>query len=145
MSQPSRLDDVSIENEEKLFRRVHLSLLVRDEDTGLARISTGAFKDKELSVHLESVLTKVGLRPESCLRDHHAHKLISITARDARSFNQAVCRDPLPEDVSHGLVCGSKNNRKIQEGLRSAATWIIPTAAPNYDEIETERRTLGLQ
>jgi hypothetical protein len=145
MSERVRQDDPSIENAERLFRRVHLSLLVRDDDTGLARISSGAFKDKELSVHLESVMTEVGLRPESCLQHRNAHKLVSITARDARSLDQAVCRDPLPEDAAHGLVCGSKNNRRVHEGLRSAASWVIPAAAPSYDEVETEKQALGLQ
>ena len=145
VSQPSRQDDISIGNAERLYRRIHRSLLVKDEDTGLARISSGAFKDKELSVHLESVLDEAKLSPESCLRNHNAHKLVSIKAGDARAFNQAVCRDPTAEDISHGLVCGSKNSRKVHEGLRDTASWVIPTEPPRYDEIENEMRALGIQ
>ena len=42
---------------------------------------------------------------------------MSLTAADARQFSQAVCRDPLPTDQSHGLVYGSKNNTRSAIGL----------------------------
>jgi len=130
MSPPHYQDDASIRDEERLFRRFHLMLLVRDDDTGLARVSSGAFKDKELSIQIESVLAENGGSADSCLRGHDAHRLVSITAGNARQFNQAVCRDPLPEDPSHGLVCGSKNSKTVHEGLRVSAIWVIPETAP---------------
>lgn len=143
MSQPDYQDDASIRDNERLFRRVHVSQLVRDDDTGLARVSSGAFKDRDLSVHIESILTGAGESAATCLRNHKSHKLLSITAADARRLHQAVCHDPQPEDPSHGLVFGSKT-RSVQQGLRAAAAWVIPVAPPAYDEIESERRTLGI-
>jgi hypothetical protein len=127
-----------------LFRRVHVAQIVRDEDTGLARVSSGAFKDKELSINIESVLAQTGSSPRSCLSNHKAHKLIFITAGDARRFKQAVSRDPLPDDPSHGLVYGSKNNKSVSEGLRDAAKWECPDAPPRYEDIEAEKRILGM-
>jgi hypothetical protein len=144
MSPPVYQDNASVRNGEKLFRRVHVSLLVRDDDTGLARVSSGAFKDRDLSVHIESALSETGRLPESCLHNCNAHKLVSITSANAREFNQAVCRDPLPNDHSHGLVYGSKNSRRVYEGLRAAAKWVIPATAPRYEEIEAEKRALGI-
>jgi len=120
-------------------------LLVRDDDTGLARVSSGAFKDKELSIHIESALREAGRPIESCLQNDNSLRLVSIKAKDARAFNQAVCRDPTPEDSSHGLIYGSKNNKKISEGLRTAAIWIIPPSAPSFEYVEAEKRVFGLK
>lgn len=98
MSQPVYDDDLSIRDEERLFRRVHVAQLVRDDDTGLVRVSSGVFKDKELSINIESLLVGAGNSAEACLQNHKAHKLISITAGDARRFDQTVCRDPLAQE-----------------------------------------------
>jgi hypothetical protein len=144
MSPPVLEDNMSIRDEERLYRRVHIQQLVRDDDTGLARVSSGVFRDKDLSVNIESVLMDLGNSSKSCLRGSNAHKLISITAQDARHHNQAVCRDPLPDDFSHGLVYGSKNARSVHDGLRAAAAWVIPASAPRYEEIEAETRILGI-
>lgn len=121
MCQPARQDDASIANEDPLFRRIHLTQIVKDDDTGLARISTGAFRDKELSINIESILLGDGKIPEHCLQTYLTHKLAAITAGEARQYQQAVCPDPLPHDPSHGLVYGSKNNRRIHSGLTAAA------------------------
>lgn len=138
MSPPVYQDNASIRDEERLFRRVHIAQLVKDDDTGLARISSGVFKEKELSINIESVLEEAGFSAKACLQNRSAHKLISISAGNARGFGQAICHDPLPTDLSHGLVYGSKNSRSIHDGLRSAASWVIPTDPPRYDDVQAE-------
>jgi hypothetical protein len=137
-------DDASIADEDRLFRRIHLTQIVKDDDTGLARISSGAFRDKELSVNIESVLLNDGKEPRHCLRSYLIHKLASITAGGARQYQQVVCRDPLPDDPSHGLVWGSKNSRRVHVGLTDAATWVIPDQAPLYSDILREKRAHGV-
>jgi hypothetical protein len=144
MSQTNYQDDASIQDDDRLFRRVHIKQLVRDEDTGFVRVSSGVFKDRYLSINIESVLTNFGGSAEACLSNFKAHKLISITAGNGRQFNQAICRDPLQGDPSHGLVYGSKNAIRIRDGLRAIAAWVIPMAAPSYEEIEAEKRNLGI-
>jgi hypothetical protein len=144
MCQPVRQDDPSIAHQDRLFRRVHLVQVVRDDDTGLARISSSAFRDKELSINIESVLLSGGQTAVACLEKYPNHKLAAITAGEARQYQQAVCRDPLPEVPSHGLICGSKSPRHIQDGLRTAAQWIAPAQAPLYADILREKRSLGL-
>ena len=145
MSPPVFQDNASISDEERLFRRVHLLLLVRDDDTESVRVSSGAFKDKELSVNIESTLAADGGSAETCLRNYKTHVLISITAGNARQLDQAVCRDPLPEDHSHGLVYGSKSKSGVSERLRTAAAWVIPPIAPSFEVIDSERRKLGIK
>jgi hypothetical protein len=144
MCEPAHLDDPSITNEERLLRRIHLTQLVPDDDTGFVRISSGAFRDKELSVNIDSVLQREGKTASACLKGNPVHKLVSITAGAARQHHQAVCRDPQAEDLSHGLVCGSKNNSRIHEGLRDSADWVIPAQAPQYTDVLAEKQALGL-
>jgi hypothetical protein len=144
MSQSVYQNDPAIGNEERLFRRVHLIQVVRDDDTGFARISSGAFRDRELSIQIESILEREGKSVESCLANHQAHKLASLTAGEARLQGQAVCEDPLPDDASHGLIFGSKNSKRINEGLRLSAKWVIPPEAPLYADILKEKRALGI-
>jgi hypothetical protein len=145
MSLPDRQDDLTIGNEERLFRRIHLTQIVKDEDTGQARVSTGAFRDKELSINIESVLLRNGDAIAACLRNHQGHKLVSFTVGQARQFQQIVCPDPEPpENLSHGLFCGSKNSRRVLEGLRDAAQWVIPAQAPSNEDISREQRLFNL-
>jgi hypothetical protein len=136
-------DNASIRDEDRLFRRVHITQLVRDDDTGLTRVSSGVFKDRELSINVESVLQDAGLSAEACLQNHSAHKLVSIAAGGARTLGQAICHDPLPADLSHGLVYGAKNSRSIHDGLRSAASWVIPPDPPRYEDVRAEMLNLG--
>jgi len=144
MCQSVHHDDPAITNEDRLFRRIHLTQLVKDDDTGLARVSSGAFRDRELSINIESILKSEGKTSEACLQNHLAHKLVSITAGAARQHHQVVCHDPLPHDRSHGLIFGSKNNRRIPDGLRDSAAWVIPPEAPLYADIRQEKRAQGI-
>ena len=144
MCQNARQDDPTIANEDRLFRRIPLWQLVKDDDTGLARISSGAFKEEELSVDIESVLASEGRTVDTCVHDHARFKLVSITAGEARRYEQAVCRDPKPEDAAHGLILGKKSKKKIHEGLRGSARWVVPPEAPSYEDIRREKLANGV-
>lgn len=136
-------DNTSIPDGEVLFRRIPVVFLVEDENTGLARVSSGAFKDREMSVNLASKITEEAGIPDQILASFPGHRLVSLRAGDARNSKQAICRDPLPEALSHGLVFGPKNG-KIPEQLRNFAIWIIPTEAPQYALVAAEKAAAGL-
>jgi hypothetical protein len=95
------LDDPSIQAAERLFRRIPSAWVDWDEQ-GNALISSAAFKDEELSINLESVMTRDGRPPEDAIHNHPRYGLAAITAAHARSLNQAVAPDPLPEEPAHG-------------------------------------------
>jgi hypothetical protein len=135
MCEIPRQDDTSIVDEDRLFRRIHPAHVVKDDDTGLARVSTAAFKDQELSINIESVLRSEGKTAEVCLQNYPKYKLVAITAGEARQYQQIVCRDPLPENLSHGLVCGSKKSNRIHNGLRALAKWVVPAQPPLFVDI----------
>jgi len=138
-------DDPTLGDAERLLRRVHITFLVPDDDTGFARISSGAFRHKELSINIESVLKSEGKTDSACLKDNWAHKLVSITAGTARQHHQTVCRDPDPlnDNLSHGIVWGSKTQH-IRDGLRDSADWVIPAQAPPYTDVLAEKQALGV-
>ncbi len=132
------VDDPNIPDQARLFRRVHLSQIVPGGD-GRALISSGAFRDKEMSVTLEVVLIDLGRQPDECLAQWPLCKLVSVRATACRENGQVVARDPTPEEPAHGVVYGKKTTA-IARALRDSAEWIIPSPGPQYTEIEEERR-----
>jgi len=143
MCEISRQDDPAIGNGSRLFRRVHLRQIVRDENTGMTLISSAAFKDHELSVDVESILLERGLDERRCLENHNAHRLVSMLAGECRQFEQIVCIDPEEGNPAHGLVCGRKTGRNARS-LRDLCVWVIPPVAPDYQAIQEEKQRLGL-
>jgi hypothetical protein len=134
------VDDPTIPDGARLFHRVHLNYIVPG-DGGEARVSSGLFKKKtELSVVLESVLVRANRHPEDCLRNYPLCKLVALTAAACRQNQQAVARDPTPEEPAHGIVFGNKTN-SVARALSSAAEWVVPNPPPRYAEIEAERRS----
>lgn len=117
-------DDPTISGQERLFRRIPQSWVHWDEN-GSASISSAAFKDHELSVNLESVMARIGRQPEDCIRGYAGYGLAAITAAHARSLQQAVARDPLPDEPAHGVVYGDKKHRGISGKLRDGAQWVV--------------------
>lgn len=116
-------DDPSITDAERLLRRIARSWVSWEED-GTPRISSAAFKDDELSVNLESVMAQAGRAPEEAIRDYSGYGLAGFTAAQARALNQALARDPLPEEPAHGIVYGPKKRGGIAQRLRDAALWV---------------------
>lgn len=122
-------DDLSIVNSERLFRRIHPQQLVPDErSAGKKRVSSGAFRDEELSIIIESTLSQSGRRPADLLLAHTKHTLVAIRAATARAHDQKVARDPEPDELAHGVVYGKK--RKCALALSESIEWIVPTEPP---------------
>jgi hypothetical protein len=117
-------DDPSISGDERLFRRIPRSWIDWDEN-GNASISSAAFKDEELSVILEAVMARDLRLPADLLRNYRGYGLAAITAAHARSLNQAVATDPLPEEPAHAVVFGQKRRGGIGGKLRDGAIWVV--------------------
>jgi hypothetical protein len=118
-------DDPTIADDERLFPRIHPQQLVPDElQAGKLRVSSGAFRDEELSIIIESTLRQTGRLPLDLLRGHPTYSLVAITAAKARVQGQKVARDPVPEEPAHGVVFGKK--RKCASTLATDVEWIVP-------------------
>jgi len=135
-------DDPSIPDHERLFRRIHL-VHVAEGSEGRSALSSAAFRDKELSVNLESVMRQAGKPPDYALRNHPHDFLAGITAGVCRANGQRVGPDPLPDEPAHGYVFGDKPKR-IRRALRDAACWIVPAQAPSWEEVLLRKRKLGI-
>lgn len=135
-------DDPNILDEEGLFRRIHLTHIV-EGNGGKSEVSSAAFRDTELSVNLEAVMRAAGREPEDSLKDNPNDLLMSVTAGVCRRNGQMVGPDPRPEEPAHGYAFGKKS-KSIQRALRDAAGWIVPDAAPSWEEIRLRRERLGI-
>jgi hypothetical protein len=135
-------DDPNIPDEERLFRRIHLTHVV-EGDGGKSEVSSAAFRDTELSVNLEGVMQAAGREPQDSLRAHPDDLLMSIAAGVCRRNGQIVGPDPVPEEPAHGYAFGKKS-KSIQRTLRDAAGWIVPGEAPSWEEIRLRKKQLGI-
>jgi hypothetical protein len=97
MPASERVDDSTVADDEVLWRRIHPTWIVLKE--GKETLSSAAFKDEELSVHIASLTTR-----DAVLARYPRHRLSAFTAGQARREGFIVLRDPIPEDVSHALV-----------------------------------------
>jgi hypothetical protein len=135
-------DDPNIPDEERLFRRINLTHIV-EKDDGRSRVSSAAFRDLELSVNLEGVMQAAGREPRDSLRAYPNDLLMSITAGVCRRNGQIVGPDPTPEEPAHGYAFGRKS-RSIKRSLSEASGWIVPEAAPSWEEIRLRKAQLGI-
>lgn len=104
------LDDPSIRDACLLLRRIVRDWLIYDENRGKHRISSQAFTNPQLSVNIGDDLLAEGYQFQAVLERYPHEGLAAITTRLAREKDQAVCRDPAPPELCHGLVVGKKTN-----------------------------------
>lgn len=130
-------DDPSILDDEVLFRRIPPLHHFFDENEQRYRPSSAAFEDDDdgdpMSVYLSTVILRENRQPESVLAGHEGYSLASITAGLARACDQTVHRDPLPEELSHAVVCGEKRkpkNTSPRKKFARAAAWVVLNAPP---------------
>jgi hypothetical protein len=97
MSTAAKADDPTVGDYEVLWRRIHPNWISLQE--GKEEISSAAFKDEEMSVHIASLTT-----PTAILARYPTHRLAAFTAGQARSEGYIVVGNPTPDDPSHALV-----------------------------------------
>lgn len=127
MAEEEHVDDVSIPDTDRLFRRVVISPkhLIPLEN-GTQRPSSAVFKTLELSVNIESLLTEQGRAPEDTLVGYPDTCLTSIIARDVRSFGYPIVKDILPpNDPAHGLILGKKSDSFANKMAKKLSTWVV--------------------
>jgi hypothetical protein len=139
--------DAPIPDATELYRRVHVTQIVWDDNAKRLRPNNSVFKDVELSIHLGDVLEDEGRSPESVLDDKPSHHLVAFTAGlVTKDEEQTVGRDPQEADESHGLVTGPKP--KPRRGrLALAARWealrrdgLTPELQADLDGLRSNQR-----
>jgi hypothetical protein len=121
-------DDLSIGNDVRLFRRIHPSCIVMDENLNCLRPSSQAFNDSQdgtpMSVNREDILKQENRDPASLLTGFNEWGLAALTAGRMRENGQGIGPDPLPDERSHALVFGPKPT-KARKRIAKTAEWVI--------------------
>jgi hypothetical protein len=128
-------DDPTIENSDALWRRIPPFMVVPDQNLGISRPSSQAFKDhpdgSAMSVELASVLKLHGLGQEHVLAgpQHAGFGIAAVTAGLARECRQGIVRKPTPDNPAHAEVFGDKP-KSVSRRFAREAQWIAyPDAA----------------
>lgn len=117
-------DKEKIPDPYRLLHRIHPVHLVENKRVaGRRRLSTGAFRHRQMSVDVEEMLNALGLDWRFTLGGHEDHGLVRFTAGFARSQNQIVQHDRLPDNEAHALVIGDKPG-DVKESFRTNCEWI---------------------
>lgn len=118
-----------------LYRRVHPSEIVWDDNDGCLRPGSGVFKDSEMSIHLDDVLKDEQREPATVLDGKPQHSLVTLTAGFVKDEEQTVQRTPIPEDTSHGEVCGKKSQARRKKFARTAEFVVLRKDALSPNEV----------
>ena len=125
MPPQERIDDSTVNNDERLWRRVHPDQIIWDEHLKNYRPSSGVFRPSgEMSVDIASLST-----PEAALSNYSQHSLVEFQAGAARKEGCIIVRDPLPDNPSHALVCGKNTEGRLTKpqakNIQRNSKWVI--------------------
>ena len=128
---PDLLDDPAISDASALWRRVHPSWIVRDDNRGGMRLSSAAFDDSAdgspLSVLIAEVVLQTKRTAQAVLADFDGYALAATTAGNARKQGQGIAATPEPDEPAHASVFGPKT-KSIKRVMAKDATWVIGPA-----------------
>lgn len=121
-------DKAKIPDANRLLRRIHPNQLVANKRApGRRRLSSVAFKDRELSVDVEEMLNSAGRDWTFTLGDRPGHALVRFTAGFARQQQEIVQHDPIPDNDAHALVIGEKTG-DIKDAFKENCEWVSKPA-----------------
>lgn len=77
-----------------------------------------------MSVYRQDVIEEEDSVPGRVLTNHPGFGLVSVSAGQMRSKDQTVHADPVPEESSHGTVCGPKP-KSTRKWFARQALWVV--------------------
>ena len=77
-----------------------------------------------MSVYRQDVIEDEGGTPDRVLANHSGFGLVSVSAGQVRSKTQTVHSAPVPEESSHGAVCGPKP-KSTRKWFARQAQWVV--------------------
>jgi hypothetical protein len=118
-------DDGTIPDETRLYRRLHPTQVVWDDNQGCIRVSSGAFTDEFMSVNLGNELERINEPPTFALRHYPIHSLAWLSKGFVQSHEQEVRSTPTPDDSTHGEVVGRKKGSRSRQFAKEAKIEIL--------------------
>lgn len=120
-------DDPSIQDDAELWRIIHPTWIVRDDNERGWRLSSAAFDDSKdgspLSVLLAAVVRDTGRDADDVLARFAGYGLAALTAAAVRAQQQGVTRTPTELEPEHASVFGKKTGA-VKRALARAANWV---------------------
>jgi hypothetical protein len=121
-------DDIAkIPNASGVLRRITAAFLRIDPGTGKRRLTSGAFKDREMSVDGEALMAAQGIDWNFSLRRWPDAYLVRLNAGMLRGKAQIIEHKPNPPEQAdnpyHCEVIGTKNGTTAS-AIRDAAEWV---------------------
>ncbi len=124
---PAWQDDLTISDDQLLWRRVHPTQIEEDPESGAPRLTSAAFKSKKIltSVDIASLTT-----PEACLEGFSQHSLVEVEARAVREAGCIVVSDPKQDNPAHAHIIGTRRDDGFLTGsearnIANKANWVI--------------------
>ena len=117
-----------------VLRRITSVYLRLDPGTGRRRLTSGAFKDREMSVDAEALMAADAVDWNFSLRKWPDAFLVRLNAAFLRQKSQIIEHKPKPteqpDNPYHCEVIGTKNG-STASAIRDAAEWVKkPTDIP---------------
>jgi len=132
MAGPSFEDDATIPDEADLWRRIHPSWVIPDQNIGSLRVSSAAFDDSPdgspLSMLLADIVRETGRSESDVLVGFQDYSLAALKAADARTNGQKVSPTPTKGEPAHVSVAGPKT-KSTKRGMARASRWVVQ---PNH-------------
>jgi hypothetical protein len=116
------VDDGSIADDHDLLRRVRPDQVIDDQNLGIRRPSSAAFKDPKLSADSEHILSQSGLDWRVSLQSHAGYSLARLKAGVPREQGLPVIHKPLESNLAHVEVHGKKT-QGIANSLVASCSW----------------------
>jgi hypothetical protein len=117
-------DDHTIPDNADLWRRIHPTQIIDDDNQRRTRPTPAAFTDSTNGSPMSVVIAAECDGPDRVLAGHERYGLASFKAQVARESGLGIVRDPLPDQPAHALVFGPKS-KKVQSQLAKAAEWVV--------------------
>lgn len=117
-------DDPTIPDDADLWRRIHPTHIIFDDNQGRVRPTSQAFTDSSNGSPMSVVIATECGGPDRVLAGYERYGLASFKARVARESGLGIVRDPLPDQPAHALVFGPKS-KKVQSQLAKATEWVV--------------------
>ena len=132
MTDSAQVDAPSIDDDDRLWRRIPKHHVIFDENTNRYRPTSNAFRDSSdhpVSVYVERIVLQTGRTAADVLAPWPGYSLVSLTAGTVRKegLEVRVELDPaFPGEPAHAVLVGNKS-RAVCRRLANAAEWVILT------------------
>jgi len=120
-------DDLSIPDNEVLWRRIRKDDIYTDNNSGKTRPKSTCFRDSTRPIPSPMSMTiacLAGKSPQQYLKYYKEEAMVMLTAGQLKEHGLSIEPNPTPEDPGHAFIHGRKN-KTIRRKLAEECEWVI--------------------